>query len=49
MAGLVGMLVYMDLASLVKRGVPGGRVSEVMSILNSNESLKYDVWEEAMG
>lgn len=40
MAGSVGMFVYIDLASLVKMRAPGGRVSEVMSFLNSKESLK---------
>ena len=49
MAGLVGMFVYMDLASQVKRRAPGGRVSWEIIFLNSNESLKYDGCDEAMG
>ena len=49
MEGLVGMFVYMDLASQVKRRAPGARVSWVIMFLNSNESLKYDGCDEAMG
>ena len=48
-AGSVGMLVYMDLASQVKRRAPGGSVSWVIMFLNSNESLKSDGCDEAMG
>ena len=43
------MFVNMDLASQAKRGAPRGRESGVMSFLISNESLKYDGWEEALG
>ena len=49
MAGSVGMLVYIDLASLVNRQAPGGGVREVISCLKAKESQKYDSWEEAIG
>ncbi len=35
----------LDLVSPMRRRVPGGRVSEVMSFLNSKASLKYNVWD----
>ena len=49
MAGSVGMLVYIDFASQVKRRAPRGRVSGVRSCLKAKESRKYDGWDEAMG
>ena len=41
-AALVGMLVYMDAASHVKRSAPQGRESCSMLFLRVKESLKYD-------
>ena len=41
-AASVGMLVYMDVASLVKRSAPRGKESCSMLFLMAKESLKYD-------
>ena len=48
MAGSAGMLVHIDLASLVNRRAPGGGVRGVISCLKAKESRKYDSWEDAM-
>ena len=45
-AASVGMLVYMDVASLVKRSAPQGRESCSMLFLMAKESSKYDDWLE---
>ena len=48
MAGSVGMLVYIDFASQVKRRAASGRVSGVRSCLKARESRKYDGWDEVV-
>ena len=48
-AASVGMLVYMEVASHVKRSAPEGRESRSMLFLRVKESLKYDCWCWATG
>ncbi len=49
-AGSVLMLVYIDVASLVKRMALDGRVPSAMRrSFSTKESLKYDGWARAIG